>query len=818
MSASDAEQLALDGLAPRPRRKRGPVRRTAASEHPIARVVLDVQAAHLGATFDYLVDDGQSEQARPGVLVRVRFGGRRVNGIIWDRADRSDTPTSSLRFLERVVSPHVLVPAALREDITLIADAYGGTRANILRLAVPPRVARVDREQGLSSAGARSSFPASSARSARSASPASDASSSAAASSLPSSLRPFGGADASLGNATPLDDTYPTSQRRRPQRHLDDGTDGIDGAGAIDNADNIDNAASADAAARRDALRERFDRLPACYADWHTLNDALQGSSFRAFVVDPLPGVGEWCTLMAWMAVTRLSAGGSAVIVLPTSREVDDLAATMQDAGLRLFAPTGAANGGYAGDVAILTAALPPAERYRAYLAVATGQVRCVIGTRAAMYAPVAAPALFAIFDDAAYQNADGMMPYANARGVLRLRAAAHNGVFVAMANARSPISQWETESNHTVRTPVSGFSTSIRPLPSVSKERTPWVRWLNREELARLADPTIGARVPHTAVSILSKALDGGPILLSIPQDGVSESLSCAACHRQARCPRCAGPLQRVADADARCLWCGKAVVDWSCPGCGGERMRVVRVGAAGTARELQGLFRNMPVVLSSPSQPRGIVESVAYAPMIVIATPGAEPRVRGRSPAGREYRAVAILDAWTSLYAPGVDARVDALAAWMRVVSMCAPRSRGGQALLIGQADPTVARSLMLWDGTALADHELRERGEVGLPPTVAAACVWGRRDAVTGVLSRLTTLSGEPTTVLGPVPIAAPRTVDARELEVTRDRVKAVIRAPQSRRAELATRLRTEVARHVASREPGELRFQLDPKDLI
>ena len=138
MSTPDAEQLALDGLAPRKRRKRAPAERTAASERPIARVVLDVQATHLGQTFDYLIDERQSESVRPGVLVRVRFGGRRVNGVVWERADRSDTPSSSLRYLERVLGPQVVVPASMREDITRIADAYGGTRANILRLAVPP--------------------------------------------------------------------------------------------------------------------------------------------------------------------------------------------------------------------------------------------------------------------------------------------------------------------------------------------------------------------------------------------------------------------------------------------------------------------------------------------------------------------------------------------------------------------------------------------------------------------------------------------------------------------------------------------------------
>lgn len=738
MSTPDAEQLALDGLAPRKRRKRAPAERIPAAERPIARVVLDVQATHLGQTFDYLIDERQSESVRPGVLVRVRFGGRRVSGVVWERAEHSGTPASSLRYLERVLGPQVVVSAAMREDITLIADAYGGTRANIVRLAVPPRVAHVEQEQQMAAA----------------------------------------------------------FSRRVPAGH-----------------------------ALLDTVEETRRSLFASYEGLQALDEALNGGRSRYFVLDPLPGAEEWCRLAAWMMMTALAAGRAAVMVLPTMREVDDLARMLTGLGLRLFEQTKASNGGYDGDVAVLNAGLPPAERYRAYLAVATGQVRCVIGTRAAMYAPVNGPALFSILEDVAYQNADGMMPYAQARGVLRLRADSHQGVFVAMANARSPISQWECGANHVGETPVSGFSTSIRPLPSVTKERMPWLRWLNREELGRLADPTIGARVPHTAVSILSKALENGPVLLSIPRDGVNEALSCVACHRQARCPRCTGPLTKPQQGTARCLWCGAAAVDWRCPGCGCERMRVVRVGAAGTAQELRGLFRNVPIVTSTPSQPRGIVDDVAAVPMIVIATPGAEPRVRGGE---GEYRAVAILDAWTSLYETGVDARVDTLTAWMRVVSMCAPRSRGGQALLLGETDSTIARSLALWDGTVLASQELSERAEIGLPPGVGAACVWGRRDAVRSALDHIGAFSGDLASidsdqgampsVWGPVPIAQPRTIDARELEATQDRVKAVVRVPLSKRAELATRLRAEIARHVAAREPGELRFQLDPKDLI
>lgn len=531
---------------------------------------------------------------------------------------------------------------------------------------------------------------------------------------------------------------------------------------------------------------------------------------------------------MAWMVATALSAGKAAVVELPTMREVEDLMHMLRNYGLKPFAP--APTGGWMGDVAVLNAeTMPAADRYRTYLAVALGQVKVVIGTRAVMYAPVEGPALFAILEDAAYQNMDGMMPYPQARGVMRLRAKSHGGVFVAMANARTPQSQWENTGPGTVETPVSGYSTTIHPLASPLKDATPWVRWLNRDELARLADPSIGARVPHTAVRVLSKALESGPVLLSIPQDSVSETLSCAKCHRQARCAKCSGPLQLPADrrdSTPRCRWCGAAAINWKCPGCGHERMRVVRVGAAGTAAELAGLFRGVPVVLSSKTQ--GLVRDVACQPMIVIATPGFEPRVRPVSAeqgsAGHEYRAVAVLDAWTSLYALGVDARLDTLTAWMRAVSLCAPRSRGGQALILGETDPAIAQSLMLWDSRILAAKDLEERVETGMPPAVAAACVWGRRDAVMTLMQRIGALGGDWTAcgelpgMLGPVPIAQPDTVDARELEATADRVKAVIRVPQSRRAELAARLHRETARHVASREPGELRFRVDPKDLI
>lgn len=788
MSTIDAEQLALDGLAPRRRRRRSASQREPAAELPIARVVLDVQATHLGQTFDYLVDEKDADAACPGALVRVRFGGQRVSGVIWARVASSDTAASALRYLERVISSGVVVPASLRDDIEAIADAYGGTRANILRLAVPPRVARVEAEQRLVTGFARGSGA--------------------------------GGLGANNISASGISANDIAASSRG---HVGMASDAGVGRNAAANALNGGSVLE-----RLDAETQEYSMR---YGRWAgELSHALSGGGFRSFVIDALPGVGEGARALAWMAASTLAAGRSAVVVLPGIKETEDLLAALGTLGLTRFAPSKSSNGAWRGDVAVLNASLPPADRYRAYLAVASGQVRCVIGSRAAMYAPIEGPGLFAIMDDAAYQQADGMMPYAQARGVLRLRARSHGGVFVALANARSALSHWEV-SDKAIETGVSGPSELIRPLPSVVGERRPWIRWLNRDELARLADSSIGARVPHTAVANIRQALSAGPVLFSIPADGVSEALSCASCLRQARCPRCAGPLETPPGMRApRCRWCGVAATNWACPHCHGERLRVIRVGAAGTAAELQGLFRGVRIMLSSPSQPGGVIRRITHAPVIVIATPGAEPRVDslGRDGIAGEYAAVAILDAWTSLYKPGVDARIDTLADWMRAVSLCAPRERGGQALLIGESDPALAQALMLWDPGRLAEHELAERAETGLPPLVTAACVWGRRDAVGqalrhvgalgGDLALCLTPAGDLPGVLGPVPIPQPRTVDARELEGTADRVKAVVRVPHQARADLALRLRDEVSRHVAAREPGELRFQLDPKDLI
>ncbi|MBJ7357992.1 primosomal protein N' [Nocardioides sp.] len=116
------------------------------AEHdPVARVLVDLPLAHLDRAFDYAVPAAMAEAARPGVRVKVRFAGQDVDGFLVERRATSDH-TGALHPLRRVVSPEpVLTPAVagLCEDV---ARRYAGTRSDVLRLAVPPRHATVEKE------------------------------------------------------------------------------------------------------------------------------------------------------------------------------------------------------------------------------------------------------------------------------------------------------------------------------------------------------------------------------------------------------------------------------------------------------------------------------------------------------------------------------------------------------------------------------------------------------------------------------------------------------------------------------------------------
>lgn len=101
---------------------------------------------HLDREFDYLVSEEQSDDAQPGVRVRVRFHGRLVDAFLLER--RSDTEhVGQLGWLDRVISAEPVLTGEVRRLVGAVAARYAGTRPDVLRLAIPPRHAGAEKSQ-----------------------------------------------------------------------------------------------------------------------------------------------------------------------------------------------------------------------------------------------------------------------------------------------------------------------------------------------------------------------------------------------------------------------------------------------------------------------------------------------------------------------------------------------------------------------------------------------------------------------------------------------------------------------------------------------
>lgn len=108
-----------------------------------ARVVVDVAPLHLDHPFDYRVPDGA--RVAPGQRVRVVFAGRRRTAWVLEVVDQPQVDLQKVRELSQIQGD---VAWFDERDLRLyrwVAGRYGATLAAVLRHALPPRVAAVER-------------------------------------------------------------------------------------------------------------------------------------------------------------------------------------------------------------------------------------------------------------------------------------------------------------------------------------------------------------------------------------------------------------------------------------------------------------------------------------------------------------------------------------------------------------------------------------------------------------------------------------------------------------------------------------------------
>ena len=112
---------------------------------PVARVRVDTGVFHLDQLYDYSVPEKLSELIVPGVRVQLPFGNRETEGIVVDRVVNPEK-AGTLKAITKVLSPHPVATSTSFDLIDRAAEFYCCNPWDLLRSAIPPRVATVDKE------------------------------------------------------------------------------------------------------------------------------------------------------------------------------------------------------------------------------------------------------------------------------------------------------------------------------------------------------------------------------------------------------------------------------------------------------------------------------------------------------------------------------------------------------------------------------------------------------------------------------------------------------------------------------------------------
>ncbi|MFE5028977.1 primosomal protein N' [Streptomyces sp. NPDC056656] len=514
--------------------------------------------------------------------------------------------------------------------------------------------------------------------------------------------------------------------------------------------------------------------------------DALASGGAPRAVWTALPGP-EWADEVARAVAATLSFGRGALVVVPDGRAV-----AWVDAALSTVLGEGRH--------AVLTADAGPEKRYREWLGVRRGSVQAVVGTRAAMFAPVRDLGLVVIWDDGDSSHAEPHAPQPHARDVLLLRAAHDKCAFL--------LGSWSctVEAAQLVE---SGWAAPLIAGREQVRGAAPLVRTVGDGDLAR-DEAARAARLPTLAWQVVREGLKSGPVLVQVPRRGYVPRLACERCREPARCRHCAGPLEASEGTAAlKCGWCGQEESAWQCQECGGFRLRAQVVGARRTAEELGRAFPAVPVRTSGREQ---VLDTVPGAPALVVSTPGAEPVAEGG------YAAALLLDGWAMLGRPDLRAGEDALRRWIAAASLVRPQGTGGTVVIVAEPTLRPVQALVRWDPVGHAVRELSERAELGFPPVSRMAAVSGAPEALAEFLAAVE-LPGDAE-VLGPVPVpdAAPgpaRRPGAPPPGEHWERV--LVRVPPGSGAALASALKHAQAARMARGGTEPVRVRVDPPDI-
>jgi primosomal protein N' (replication factor Y) (superfamily II helicase) len=402
------------------------------------------------------------------------------------------------------------------------------------------------------------------------------------------------------------------------------------------------------------ASSSRQVRVLGRYRGGQELLNLLRGGS-GAFVLRPAPR--EEITAAVEAVGACLAAGRTAVVLVPEAEPLPATASAIREAF---------------GDTVALFLGGDRRERYRAWLRIAGGRFRCVVGTRPAVFAPLRDLGLLWVSRESHPGHREERSPYYHVRDVALARGGLVGAVCV-----------------------LEGLCPSAEAVSVGALEVSPRVRSWPPVEVVR---PGPEGRAPRL-ISALRRARRA---FLYEPLPGAGVARLCRACGEPAGCARCGG-LLRLAEGRVACAVCD---ADGECASCGSREFAVVRGGAERVEQWARGVSP-VPVHRVGAAVPAWSSggEGVAV---------GGPEAVRDLVPPGLDL--VGILDADAAARRPGLGAAERSLAVWMEAAAWAMPGGR----VVVQASRPNDPAVQALVGGNPARFHrwQLPRRSQAGFP----------------------------------------------------------------------------------------------------
>lgn len=325
-------------------------------------------------------------------------------------------------------------------------------------------------------------------------------------------------------------------------------------------------------------------------------------------------------------------------------------------------------------------------------------QVCIVIGTRSAIYAPVANLGLIALSDDLDESYREQGSPHTHARELAMMRAGEKTSLLFAA------------------------------PYRSLEVERLVEIGYLkevaNNSKPPRISFTEPGLRIDESAFRLVRENLQSGTLLVLLPRKGMAASVWCNGCGERQRCS-CGGYIWEPEAAVFQCRICAKP-----CLKCSSCESRDLRPGRKASGRTLAEIGKAFPKAQMLEATGQKQPARVGKPNQILVATPGSAPR----TPKG--YSALLILDPDVWLSAQSLQAEQLALRDWCEAIELVRPDGR----VVVSGLGSDLGQPLSLWQHREIAAAALQDIKKLGLPPATRSLSVEAEAEVLNKVVAQL------------------------------------------------------------------------------